>query len=544
MAAQINSRFIRRLEAVSKAFAAGVFFIGLLAIIGWQFDVLVLKKVLPSLPVIAPNTAFSFTLIGLTLFLLLNEKTGERLRYFLFIFSSVVALVGFLTLIEYIFGLNFGIDNLFFARKMGASIVRMSPQSAFNFLAVGISLFFFLRNTKKGMLIGQIVIVAAGLISLLSLLGFIYNLSSLYTISPYKGMAAHTAVAFIMIFVSILALRPEIGLVKIFCGNGLSGHAARRLFVAMIFLVIIETLVMIVRRIEIYDYAYESLFHLLVVAGVFVYLIFVAFRSLDQLAEVERDIAHVRQIDKAKTEFVSLASHQLRTPLTSVSWYTEMLLNKDVGSLNEKQKEYLSEIYIGNRRMINLVDDILNTSRIDMGTLLIETKIISLSEIAKSVLDEMAPLLQDKKMEVKKYFEANLPKIKADPELIRIVIQNLCLNSLKYTPPGGSIGIGMKKHNSHVLMEVSDSGYGIPEKQKKRIFTKMFRADNIRSKETDGTGLGLYIVRAIVEQHGGRVWFESEENKGTTFYVSLPASTRVDARRAIQLENKKRKEKR
>ena len=479
---------------------------------------------------ISPNTAFSFILIGLTLFFS-NKKTGERLQSLFLIFSSAVALIGFLTLLEYIFGLNFRIDNLFYAQRMSSSIVRMSPQSAFNFLAVGISLFFFLGNTKKGMLIGQIVIVIAGLISLFSLLGFIYNLSSLYTISPYKGMAAHTAVAFVMIFTSILALKPEMGLTKIFSGKGISGHAARQLFTTLLFLIVVETLVMAGRRIGLYDYTYESLFHLLIVAGVFFYLIFVTFHSLDQLAEAERDIAHVRKIDKAKTEFVSLASHQLRTPLTSVSWYTEMLLSGDAGIFNEKQKEYLSEIYTGNRRMIDLVDDILNTSRIDMGTLLVNLKIVSLSKIAESVLTELAPLLLEKKLVIKKGFEAKLPKIKADPELIRIVFQNIISNALKYTPAGGSIAIGMKRQNSHVLIEISDSGYGIPEKQKSRIFTKMFRADNIRSKDTDGTGLGLYIVRAIVKQHGGRVWFESEENKGTKFYVSLPANLRIKGRK-------------
>jgi len=523
MADQSDSQFIKRLKLASEILAAGVFFIGLLAIIGWQFDILIFKRILPSLPVISPNTAFSFILIGLIIFFS-NKKTGERLHSLFLIFSSVVALIGLATLLEYIFGLNFGIDNLLYAQKMGASIVRMSPQSAFNFLAVGMALFFFLWNTKRGMLAGQIVIVITGLISLFSLLGFIYNLSSLYTIAPYKGMAAHTAVAFVMIFASILTLKPEIGLMKIFSGKGIGGHAARRLFATLIFLIVIETLVMAGRRTGFYDYTYESLFHLLIVAGVFLYLIFVAFRSFDRLAEVERDIAHVRQIDKAKTEFVSLASHQLRTPLTSVSWFTEMLLNKDVGTLNEKQKEYLSEIYIGNRRMIDLVDDILNTSRIDMGTLLVDPKTVNLPEIAQSVLDELAPLLQDKKMEVKRDFEADLPEIKADSELIRIVLQNLLSNSLKYTPSGGSIAIGIKRHNSQVLIEVSDSGYGIPEKQKSRIFTKMFRADNIRSKDTDGTGLGLYIVRAIVKQHGGRIWFESEENRGTKFYVSLPAN--------------------
>jgi signal transduction histidine kinase len=540
MATQSDFQFINRLKGISGVFAACVFFVGFLAIIGWQFDILIFKRILPSLPVISPNTAFSFVLIGLILFFS-NIGTNGRLRPLFFIFSSAVALFGFLTLLEYIFGINFGIDNLIYSETMGANIVRMSPQSAFNFLAVGISLFFFLRSTKKGMLIGQIIIVVAGAISLFSLLGFIYKLSNLYTISPYKGMAAHTAVSFVMVFAGILTLKPEIGLVKIFSRKGISGHAARQLFTTLIFLIIIETLVMAGRRVGFYDYTYESLFHLLIVAGVFVYLIFVAFRSLDQLAEAEQDIAHVRQIDKAKTEFVSLASHQLRTPLTSVSWYTEMLLNKDAGILNKKQKEYLSEIYAGNRRMIDLVDDILNTSRIDMGTLLVDPKIVSLPEISESVLKELAPLLQEKKMEVKKDFERNLPKIKADPELIRIVIQNILSNSLKYTPPGGSIGIAAKRSNSHILIEISDNGYGIPERQKNRIFTKMFRADNIRSKDTEGTGLGLYIVRAIVKQHGGRVWFESEENKGTKFFVSLPVSNRVGAKQAIRFSDKKTK---
>jgi signal transduction histidine kinase len=522
MNTQIDNHIVRRLKLSSKIFAFLVFIVGFSALLGWQFNVEIFKRISANLPVIAPNTGLSFVFVSIAIFFFPEKRAIQKLQLLFLFFSLAVFLVGFLTLFEYIFGLNLHIDNFLFAQKMGEKIVRMSPQSAFNFFAVGLSLFFFLRGKKKSVSFGQAVIIAAGLISLVSFFGFIYSISGLYTIAPYKGMAAHTAVAFVMAFLGILALRPEEGFMKIFSGNGLSGLAARRLFVTLMFLIIFEILVMAGRRVGFYDYSYESLIHLIIVAGVFVYLIFVAFRSLDKLAEVERDIAHVREIDQAKTEFVSLASHQLRTPLTSVSWFTEMLLNKEVGGLNEKQKEYLSEIYIGNRRMIDLVDDILNTSRIDMGTLAVDPKIISLPEIAESVLEELAPLINSKELRVVKNYEDGLPKINADPEHMRIVMQNLISNSMKYTPPKGLMEVSLGRDGDGVLIKIKDSGYGIPKEQQAKIFTKMFRADNIRTRDTEGTGLGLYIARAIVRQSGGKIWFESKENKGTTFYVSFP----------------------
>jgi signal transduction histidine kinase len=530
---QIEIKIVRNLRLSSKIFAILVFMVGMSALLGWQYNIETFKRISSSLPIIAPNTAFCFVFIGGILFLSSEKKAIEKFRYLFLALSLAVSLFGLLTLLEYIFGFNLKIDSLLFTKQMGERIIRMSPQSAFNFTAVGLSLFFFLRVKKKNAVSGQVIIIIAGLISLLSLFGFIYNISSLYTIAPYKGMAAHTAMAFVMIFAGILALRPEEGFMKVFLGKGLSGLVARRLFVTLVFLLVTETLVMAGRRVGFYDNSYESLIHLIIVAGVFIYLIFVTFRSLDKLAEAERDIAHVREIDKAKTEFVSLASHQLRTPLTSVSWFTEMLSNQEVGSLNEKQKEYLSEIYIGNKRMIDLVDDILNTSRIDMGTLLIDPKIISLPEIIESVLDELIPLTESKELRVVKNFEEGFPKIKADPEHLRIVMQNLLSNSMKYTPRGGLIEVSLRKEKNNALIKISDNGYGIPEEQQGKIFTKLFRADNIRTKDMEGTGLGLYIARAIVRQSGGRIWFESEENKGTTFYVIFPMKNFLRKRKKL-----------
>ncbi|MFA5871437.1 MAG: HAMP domain-containing sensor histidine kinase [Parcubacteria group bacterium] len=522
MKSQINLRLVRVLRQSAAYLSLLIFCIGLLAIIGWWTDIEIFKRVFPSLPVIAPNSAVSFVAAGFSIFILSKKNVGSRLNYVVWFFSLFLIAVSFSTIIEYIAGINFGIDSILFSQKMGTAVVRMSPQSAINFLAVGISLFLCNLRTRRSMMLGQAVIMVAGFLALLSLFGFIYNLPNLYTISHYKGMAAHTAVAFVLIFMSTLSLRPDYGYMRIFVSHGISSLVARRLIFALLVLIVIEVLVMLGGKSGLYDYIYESIVHLFIVAGVFLYLIYATFSSLDILARAERDIIRIKEIDKAKTEFVSLASHQLRTPLTSVSWYAEMLISGDAGFLNPKQKQYLDEIYIGNRRMIDLVDDLLNASRIDMGTLVAEPARLDLRGLLDSLINEFAPLISSKQIEIVKKYDADIPPIFADVEHIRIVFQNLLSNAIKYTPEKGSVTVESQKKGLEIVIGISDTGYGIPKHQQAKIFTKLFRADNVRNKDTDGTGLGLYIARAIIKQSGGKIWFDSIENKGSTFFVSLP----------------------
>ena len=237
-----------------------------------------------------------------------------------------------------------------------------------------------------------------------------------------------------------------------------------------------------------------------------------------------QDISQRKEVDKAKTEFVSLASHQLRTPLSAIRWYSEMLLSKYVGELNEKQRQYVKEIYQGNLRMVDLVNALLNVSRLDLGTFAIEPEKVNLVETCESVLSELTPQITEKQQTVERIFETAPQTYIADPKLIRIVFQNFLSNSVKYTQIGGYIvaEIGVRENNLYI--RVSDNGYGIPKGQHGKIFEKLFRADNVRQKDTEGTGLGMYIVKAIVESSGGKIWFESEENKGTTFHVLMPLS--------------------
>lgn len=237
----------------------------------------------------------------------------------------------------------------------------------------------------------------------------------------------------------------------------------------------------------------------------------------------EENITTLREVDRAKTEFVSIASHQLRTPLSIVKWYVEMLTSGDAGNLTDAQNKYLVEINKGNELMIELVNSLLDTSRLELGTFVVSREPTNIVEAIKTIIDEQKIKIDEKHQKLSFTSIKGIPPIQMDPKLLRMVAQNLLSNAIKYSPEKGEIKVNfsMPKKDS-ILISISDNGYGIPKNQHDKIFTKFFRADNVRLRSTEGTGLGLYIVKMIIDNYGGKIWFESEENKGTTFYVSLP----------------------
>lgn len=242
-----------------------------------------------------------------------------------------------------------------------------------------------------------------------------------------------------------------------------------------------------------------------------------------------RNITREMDIDKAKTEFVSLASHQLRSPLSAINWYTEMLLAGDVGPITEGQEKYLCEVYKGNQRMITLVNALLNVTRMSLGTFILEPEPIEIIPLLQNVVAEQQPDIEKKNLHVRTRVNLPISTIESDTKLLRMVLQNLVSNAIKYTPPGGNIDLALEldPSNQYLRFTVTDTGCGIPLKQHPHIFTRLFRADNVRTQDIEGTGLGLYIVKAIIENSGGRVWFESEENIGSIFHVELPLSSTV-----------------
>jgi signal transduction histidine kinase len=237
---------------------------------------------------------------------------------------------------------------------------------------------------------------------------------------------------------------------------------------------------------------------------------------------VSASLSETKHIDKAKQDFVSLASHQLCTPLAAINWYSEMLLAGDAGELNKEQKKYMETIYHSIKRMIILVNALLNVSRIDLGTFSIEPEVVDLVKIADEVLDSLPKSFKEKNIKIIKKYDDKLPPFNGDPNLTRLIFQNVLSNSIKYTPERGEVRLSVRKKDDHFMIKIKDSGCGIPEDQQSRVFSKLFRAENVRRLETDGTGLGLYIVKSIVEQSGGKIWFESIIGKGTTFYIQFP----------------------
>jgi PAS domain S-box-containing protein len=239
--------------------------------------------------------------------------------------------------------------------------------------------------------------------------------------------------------------------------------------------------------------------------------------------EVFRDLSTEIQNDKLKSDFISIASHQLRTPLSAINMYTRMLQDGMAGQLTEQQRNF-TQIVLGSvGRMNELIDTLLNITRIEAGGLSIKQQQLRIDELLANLLIEFTPAAEKKKISLSSMLHINKPEVVSDSLLLREVCSNLIGNAIKYTPENGSVHVSLTDTGKNITCHVTDTGYGIPLKEQKYIFTKFFRAENISKQDVSGTGLGLYLTKALVEQLGGEVWFNSRENDGTTFSFSIPS---------------------
>ncbi len=300
------------------------------------------------------------------------------------------------------------------------------------------------------------------------------------------------------------------------------------------FLIIILSLFDVIGTTNIKDFLWRSFFFLFMLFFA-VLLVKSVLREVEQKEKLKKITAELAEankkltrLDKAKTEFVSIASHQLRTPLSVIKGYLSMLIEGDFGRLTKKQKNIIGVVQQNTDRLIRLVNIFLDVSRIESGRFQINKGKNNLNQVLSGIIDQMKVEADQKQIKLNFVPAQDLPDIYFDNDKIQDVMVNLIDNAIKYTPPGGRIEVRTKPMEGYVVVEVEDSGRGISYDELDQLFDKFKRGDGIYKVDTTGSGLGLYIAKKIIEAHGGNIWAESSGiGQGSTFKFTLPISDNV-----------------
>ena len=250
----------------------------------------------------------------------------------------------------------------------------------------------------------------------------------------------------------------------------------------------------------------------LIVGATSLIISFIITSSFERLAAASR----------LKTEFIGIVSHQLRAPLTNLRFSLDLLLSENTEQAKRDPKEYFVILQENTKRMGVLIDNLLTISKLESGQLPLDKKLVSLTEAVSSLTAKSQPFAMASQVRIITNFQPDLGKVLVDPFWLDQIITNLLDNAIRYSHGNGQIDINVQRKGKNILLVIKDQGVGIPKEEQKFIFEKFFRSANALKQQTDGSGLGLYIVKKFIELLGGKIWFRSIADKGTTFYFSLP----------------------
>lgn len=283
------------------------------------------------------------------------------------------------------------------------------------------------------------------------------------------------------------------------------------LFLIMSIIIIFSSLFTWLIGVRFIEPHYVALIVLFLTAFLF-FITFVITQSFEKLVET----------NKIKSDFINIISHEIRSPLSNLKWILELLMLGAKEGSKTKQAEYLNLLKENTDRMTELVSDLLMVYRIETSTLIQKKVEVSLYEIIQKEIANFQKISQNLKIEIIFKAENNIPKVFIDSEQIKRAIRNLLDNAVRYIQNKGKIEIFLGLKNGNIYFEIKDNGVGIPKSDQKYVFQKFFRSGNILKNQTSGFGLGLYIVKSVIEKSGGKIGFKSEENKGSTFWFVLP----------------------
>jgi signal transduction histidine kinase/CheY-like chemotaxis protein len=556
--------------------------VGGLVLFGWFTGTAWLTSVVPGFRVMVPNTAVAFALSGLAL--VVHGRSGDA-RTAVLTLALVVFGLGAATLVEYIFNVRLGVER--WLVSVGSVDVantfagRMSPQTAVNFCAIAVALAVDVRGTRSARIVGDAFAMVVLLSSWLALVGYAYDLARLYDAPRYPGLALHTAVAFLVLAFGSLFTNAG-GLASRLMSDGPDGAMRRRLVPAAVFVPLILGWVRLAGERGAwldgrFGVALLAITYTIVIGG----LIWMNAESVlaidNRRREAERalrtahdgleqrvrqrtreleaantalraEVVHreriererldlldreqaarqrAEQADRLKDEFLATVSHELRTPLNAILGWVELL---QYGLDARKSQHALAIIQRSAQAQKQLIEDLLDVSRITSGKLRLELRTVRIEAIIEAAAEAARPAASAKKVALD-ISVSDVSQVLADPNRLQQVVWNLLSNAIKFTGSGGRVWIGTDERDGQVVIEVGDTGIGIAPEFLPYVFDRFRQADGSSTRPQGGLGLGLTIVRHLVELHGGTVWAESAgAEKGSTFFVALPAVERISSR--------------
>lgn len=238
--------------------------------------------------------------------------------------------------------------------------------------------------------------------------------------------------------------------------------------------------------------------------------------------ELQRANDQLQELDKDKSEFVSIAAHQLRTPLSAIKWAHQLIMDGEAGNITDEQRTLLAQAQDSVARMIDLVNNLLDADHLEFGQIRYTFSDINITLLLNEVVGELSAMARERSVKLS-YDATDVPcSIRADPGRLKEALLNILNNAIKYTPSGGTVSITLTEEKTTLTIVIKDTGIGIPKEGQSRLFQKFVRMDNAKKVDANGSGLGLFIVKRIIDGHNGSVTFESEEGTGTAFYITLP----------------------